>query len=375
MEPHIHTLTIEGFRAFRKLTIEGLGRVNLITGRNNTGKSSVLEALRLLASGAAPSALCGILRSREEYDAEDNGTSPTGDNAYVQIGGLFHGFPGFLPKDSALKEASPITLVSRGGRWSKKVSLEAERCSRSLGLLTASQQETDGLREMQPLLAITVDGRPSRILPLSPQPGQASLADLARIPDAKDPLLVYEFVTPHCGERTTTLVPLWDRVALSEHEKLVIEALRIIDPRISAVSMVAGSSQRSRRAIVRAEGLPRPVPLRTFGDGLNRLFGIALSLVNAKGGLLLIDEFENGMHHTVQTDIWRAVFRLAKDLDVQVMATSHSWDAVEAFQRAAAETPEEGVLVRLTRKGEDIIPTVFREEELAIVARERIEVR
>jgi hypothetical protein len=57
------------------------------------------------------------------------------------------------------------------------------------------------------------------------------------------------------------------------------------------------------------------------------------------------------------------------------MATSHSWDAIEAFQKAASETPEEGVLIRLSRRGDEVIPTLFREDELAIATRERIEVR
>lgn len=97
--------------------------------------------------------------------------------------------------------------------------------------------------------------------------------------------------------------------------------------------------------------------------------------MNARGGILLIDEFENGMHYSVQLDAWRAVFRLAKSLDIQVFATSHSWDAIEAFQRAAAEDPEDGVLIRLSRHGEDIIPALFSESELAIATRDRIEVR
>lgn len=130
-----------------------------------------------------------------------------------------------------------------------------------------------------------------------------------------------------------------------------------------------------RTAIVRSKAFARPVPLRSFGDGLNRLFGIILSLVNAKDGLLLIDEFENGMHHSVQLDVWRGIFRLAKLLKVQVFATSHSWDAVESFQKAAAEDPEEGLLIRLSKKGDAVIPTLFREQELAVAARERIEVR
>ena len=106
-----------------------------------------------------------------------------------------------------------------------------------------------------------------------------------------------------------------------------------------------------------------------------RIFAIVLSLVNAENGILLIDEFENGLHHTVQIDVWRMIFRLAKRLDVQVFAASHSWDALEAFQKAAAEAPEEGALLRLTRRYGNVIPTVFPEDELAIVTRNKIEVR
>jgi hypothetical protein len=173
------------------------------------------------------------------------------------------------------------------------------------------------------------------------------------------------------------LGPLWDKIALSDLEKDIVEALRIINPEISAVSMVGGESpKQSRMAIVRTNERNRPVPLRSFGDGVIRVFAIALSLVNAEDGFLLIDEVENGIHHTVQTDVWRVVFRLAQRLNIQVFATSHSWDSIEAFQRAAAETPEEGVLVRLTRKKDgDIVPTTFKKDDLAIITRDRIEVR
>ncbi len=167
---------------------------------------------------------------------------------------------------------------------------------------------------------------------------------------------------------------MWGKTALTDNEKHVIEALRIIDPKISAVSMVA-SEVDVRTAIVRSRDIPRPVPLRSFGDGMTRLFAIVLSLVNAQGGLLLIDEFENGLHYSVQLDIWRMIFRLAQILDVQVFATSHSRDTVEAFQTAASESPGEDALVRLTRRGDDVISTVFSERELEIATRDEIEVR
>ena len=169
---------------------------------------------------------------------------------------------------------------------------------------------------------------------------------------------------------------LWDGIALTDSEKDLVEALRIIDPRISDVAVVGGEARfRRRTAIVRSDNISRPVPLRSFGDGLNRLLAIVLSLINAGGGLLLVDEFENSLHHTVQLDAWRMIFRIAQDLDVQVFATSHSWDAIEAFQAAAAEAPEDGVLLRLTRRGDDVIPTVFSENELAVATRDDIELR
>jgi hypothetical protein len=375
MKPKIGTLTIERFRALRQLSIQGLGRVNLITGRNNTGKSSVLEALRILASDASPSVIYNILRFREEDVGEvEDPARPLDTEGLFQLSSLFHGFPQFSAK------LESIVIASNGGQRPMKVSMEAgwvseERDQDGSRRLVPREQELFGEGEALPALAIEAGGV-RRLVPLDSLRRYAYRGRPFRSEFADEPRLPCVFVSPYGGERTATLGPLWDKIALSDREKDVVEALRIIDPEISAVSMVGGEGPReTRRAIVRAAGIPRPVPLRSFGDGLNRLFGIVLSLVNAKDGLLLIDEFENGMHHTVQADAWRAVFRLARRLDVQVLATSHSWDSIEAFQKVASEDPEEGVLIRLSRKGEDIIPTLFREDELAIATRDRIEVR
>jgi len=374
MSPNIDTLAIERFRAIRQLNIEGLGRVNLITGRNNTGKSSVLEALRILASDASPAVIYDILRFREEDVREtDESLRPLDAEGLFQLSSLFHGFPRFSA------QLEPIVIASRGASRSMRLSIEAgwfseERAPDGSRRLVP-QLELFGEGESLPALVIEADGK-RRLVPLNYMGSYAYRNRPLRSDTADESRLACVFVSPYGGERTATLGPLWDKIALSDRENDVVEALRIIDPEISAVSMVGGEApRRTRTAIVRAADLPRPVPLRSFGDGLNRLFSIILSLVNAKDGLLLIDEFENGMHHSVQTDTWRAIFRLAQRLDVQVMATSHSWDAIEAFQKAAGEDPEEGVLIRLSRRGDDIIPTLFREDELAVATRDRIEVR
>ena len=369
MSLKIESITLERFRAFRALTIRGLGRVNLITGKNNTGKSSVLEGLRILANNAAPDVIYDILRYREENieEAEEEG-HPADPDSLFQVSGLFHGFP-LLSEDpepiaiSTSGKSSPMSMTMRlgwlpeelgpGGKYRLVPQFESE------GRLALIVETKEGTRQ-----EIMYEGFGRYHPPIRRSFSEELLG--TRMPCI--------FVSPYGGEDTGMLGPLWDKIALSDREKDVVEGLRIIDPQISAVSMV-GSTRRKPTAIVRTDNIARPIPLRSFGDGLNRLFGIILSLVNARGGLLLVDEFENGLHHTVQLDVWRTIFRLAQTLDIQVFATSHSWDAVEAFQEAAAEAPEEGVLIRLARRGEDIIPTVLSEDELAIATRDQIEVR
>lgn len=379
MKIRISSLTIERFRSLRQLKIEGLGRVNLVTGKNNTGKSSILEALRILASDASPTVLSSILRYREEDVAESEDVGrPADTESLAQLGSLFTGFP------QLSESREPIVLAANAGQRSMQLTI-------SVGWFS-EQREPDGSRRLvaqQPQLPLETLSPETELMPaLVMESGAAkrilSLDYLKRFSRGRmyrgdlpeEPRVPCVFVSPYGGERTANLGPLWDKIALSDREKDVVEALKIIAPEIKAVSMVGGEGPRQMRtAIVRSSGFARPVPLRSFGDGLNRLFGIVLSLVNARDGFLLIDEFENGMHHTVQLDVWRGIFRLSKLLNVQVFATSHSWDAVETFQKAAAEDPEDGLLIRLSKKGDAIIPTLFREKELAVATRDHIEVR
>lgn len=375
MDLKIGTLDIQRFRALRQVKIEGLGRVNLLTGRNNTGKSSVLEALRILASDASLPVIYQILRFREEsIEGWDESANSLDTEGSFQFSSLFHGFPEFSA------EVQPIVIASSGGQRPMSLSIETawfseERVPGEPRKLTPLQPTLFGEREAVPALVVEAKGV-QRIIRLDRWQRGAYRSGPIGSELANDSRLPCVFVSPYGGERTATLGPLWDSIALSDRERDVVDALRIIDPEILAISMVGGEGpSRSRTAIIRTAGVVRPVALRSSGDGLNRLFGIALSLVNAKDGLLLIDEFENGMHHTVQADVWRAIFKIASRLDIQVVATSHSWDAIEAFQEAASETQEEGVLIRLSRRGEEIIPTVFHKDELKIAARDRIEVR
>ena len=119
-----------------------------------------------------------------------------------------------------------------------------------------------------------------------------------------------------------------------------------------------------------------PVPLKSLGDGALRIFGIALALANSRDGFLLIDEAENGIHHTVQRDYWRMILRSAHENNVQVIATTHSWDCVRGFAQAAVENEEaEGLLVRLSRQHGELRAVEYSEKNLMTAAEQGIEVR
>ena len=377
---HYPDLRIQGFRGFKDLQIPRLGRVTLITGKNNTGKSSLLEALRLHVNNAAPHVIYDILSFREEYirGIDERGRSSDPENLF-DVYALFHGFPR-LSEDFA-----PIVVSTKGNTHPTELTIrvgwfvEEEDEDGMPRLIEREDGHFVGSEDTVAIVVNTEEKKQIRRLgtlyPYGPPRSRTSsrvlrprLSDMPRMP--------HVFVSPYSGEKTDMLGQLWDEVALTDSEQNAVEALQIIEPRISAVSMVGGeASSEGRRAIVRAENISRPVPLRSFGDGVNRLFAIALSLVNAEGGILLIDEFENGLHHSVQLDVWRMVFRLAQSLDAQVFATTHSQDAIGAFQKAAAESSEDGVLLRLTRTGDDVIPTVANEDELAVATHHDVEVR
>jgi predicted ATP-dependent endonuclease of OLD family len=92
----------------------------------------------------------------------------------------------------------------------------------------------------------------------------------------------------------------------------------------------------------------------------------------------LIDEFESGLHHTVQTDLWRLIIQFANQLDIQVFATTHSWDCVEAFQQASAEDQtEQSLLIRLEKRRDaaGIEAVLYDKRRMEIATREGIEVR
>jgi hypothetical protein len=364
----LDSLEISRFRTFRHLEIAHLGRVNLITGKNNVGKSCLLEALWLYARRGSPALIAQLLEARDESARASTRAEADVEDQTLRIKYLFYG---------RADVRAPVRPIEIGPLNSPR-----EQLTLVVGWY-ATQMGEGGRREFLPLRPDEYHTAENPSLCLRAQIGtqQPVITRLdwlleRRLPRPPEPKGIPCVYVSANGLEPLQIAALWDAVALTPLEEEVLKSLRIIAPEVERVNLV-GDQENSRTRIPTAKiaGLDTPLPLRSLGEGLNRVFGLGLALVNAKDGFLLIDEIESGLHFTVHPSVWQLIFRVARQLNIQVVATSHSWDAIEGFQKAASEDPEEGVLVRLSRKGEDIIPTLFRKHELAVVTRDRIEVR
>jgi ABC-type cobalamin/Fe3+-siderophores transport system ATPase subunit len=367
----LDSLEIQGFRGFRHLKIERLGRVNLIVGKNSVGKTALLEALWLYANQGALSTVWNILESRDEGNRPipirlRRGRSESSDPT-LAIKHLFYGRP-----DVRKPIGGTSILIGPIDDYEKTLSITMIRPGPDFASLLAknrTDEEVEIAGSLVPCLSIKLGGKSKADwrLDVEPYPAQETARSTCAF-------------IPANGLNLEEIERLWDNIALKNVEQDVVRAMQVINKQVERMNLLSGSSlsdDRSRIPKVRVSNIDEdePVSLRSLGDGMNRLFGIALALVNAKNGILLIDEVENGLHYSVQPDVWKLIFETARNLNVQVFATTHSWDCIEAFQKAAEESKEYGMLVRLTERKGEIISDVFGERELAIATKQQIELR
>ena len=367
---HLPSLKISGFRGFDSLTIPRLGRVTLLAGRNGTGKTTVLDAVRLFAARGRPSVLSDLLQEREELATGlDKDRSPL---TVPDTAALFHGRGEDRSNDLAIgpgTEEGELRLShSSADEWAdnqKPLHFDGEVLKVEYG-------------DWKDYVPWSLMGDSSLLTSLM----FPSVSRPARFNEAKwPPSIKCESLGPGLPDNSH-LAGLWDLIALSDDEDLLAQVVgRHLGEKVQRVGVVkdlgGSSGSLSRNGVmVKLKEHSRPVPLRSFGDGAVRLFSVALELTYSHNGLLLIDEAENGLHYEVHENFWRMVLSAAREGDIQVLATTHSWDCIVGFARAATECEHaDGVLVRLEPGEQGCQAVVYSEDELAVAAEQRIEVR
>jgi len=347
----IDSLHIAGFKLFRDLTLPKLGRMNLIVGENNTGKSCLLEAIGLYA-GNSPIAdilQTASLRSPEPllpWDASSSNIE--GSSLRHPVFDLFH-----REGISAGSQVFPIVIGKVGD-------LNTLYITAQLHDLVPDDQ---GVRRYVPAIPgqVTFDHL-ELALPVRRGLSQIALVTRNNLPlrprsiDMQGSLFgdsLGAAYLPANGFSYPKAASLWDEVIQGPGQVRVLDWMRMVDRRIEDLDFVGGSGT-SRVALLKVEDEGR-IPLSTMGDGLRRMFHIGLAMATASNGILLIDEFENGLHWRIQRELWAALGKAAKEFDVQIFATTHSRDCIGGFVSASEELGiQDAKLYRLEREGDEI---------------------
>ena len=235
-----------------------------------------------------------------------------------------------------------------------------------------------------PPLLVTFRGHPKYLLPwMSSQEHMGFLKRRYLLRTINDDQstgkLNCEFIGPRLPS-DESLVGFIDKVALTEEAHRPTEALRLIlGHKVHGIAVVGRSERRSRpRVMVKLSEQESRVPLKSLGDGVTRFFGIAAALVKSRNGILLIDEVENGIHYSVHERLWKMIIEAAHEYNIQVVATTHSWDTIAGFAQAIQNPKIESTnsaLVRIEGKGEDAQAVEYSEEEIKTASQHNIEVR
>lgn len=342
-------LQIRNFRGFNALEIDQLSGINLIAGKNNSGKTSLLEAMFLLAGGgnAQMATNTNVIRGIEP-------DTPLKDTFWKQ---LFHNLD-----------------------MERSIEIEGEHTSRGQLVLkiTSERQPTAeiSLDRAEEISATNLFDERSLIFQYSDSINKKIKSHIrikeqeleVKQPDTSIPL-------PATILLPRTRYPREDAMQLGQLRRqkkgdLLLKALQVIESKLQSIE---DNSSSGTPLIWGDIGLSELVPLSAMGEGMTQIARIVLLLTSVPDGVILIDEVENGIHHSVLPDVWRAIDEAAKQFHTQIFATTHSFECIEAAHDALG--PDGFLLHRLETSDAENRCVTFKPNGISAALRHNLEVR
>jgi AAA15 family ATPase/GTPase len=332
----IKDIEISNFRCFEHTKIEGFERVNLIGGKNNSGKTALLEAI-FLYSYPYPNTIHnirGIIRKESlaviraiPKNAWDNLLFNLDRENIIELKGSQSNQGDKLVKIS-ISDSLKDTVLGISEDWQKLYDFIAKNKSviSILNIHTSFDPENDSKDSQLNYFLI------------------ASSEGILALPDAGDdqPVIIAASVNKSLEELSES----YTKIVFNEQEEEVLKALQILDPSIKKIeSFFLGEPNLYLK---RKE--TKRLPISLFGEAINRLIEIIITLLLNPKKIIFVDEIENGLHYTAYRDLWKTLFRLAIELDSQIFATTHSLEMIQAFADVGLEYyPEQGAYFELAR--------------------------
>ena len=335
--------------------MDSLKAINLIAGENNTGKTSLLEAVFLLSAAGNPR---------------------LGINSNV-----LRGFEGgkILPESVETFWKQFFFGLDVG----QSIEIQGNHTEHgSLVLKIRSEQQTIAdipLDRAERVSATNQMGYPSLVFqyrdPSSGKPIEYRISQRGESRFEGQHPLVRQFTAAILLPQKRTDHEDAHRLGKLKQKKqgdVVLEALQIIEPKLKSIEENPSSGTNLIWGDI---GLSELVPLAAMGEGMNRIARIVSIMASVpEGSVVLIDEIENGLHHSVLPDVWRYIDKLAQKFDTQIIATTHSRECVRATQRASLD-PERFRYHRLEVSKEGNYPVTYDPEVLESAFEHNFEIR
>jgi len=307
-------LRISNFRGIDELNIDELSRINLFVGANNSGKTSVLEALFLLSGAGNPRLPTSINSFRSLKFVSDNVWRSFFNRMNVSSPIVVDGLEDAVAKKLSI---SAIADTSDLGEADSHSPNDSDSSSQA-GSKATSESSIVGLD----LLYEEVDSQAIRRT--RSQVFQEKRDVRTRVVEGK--------VEPKRALFTNDLTITYSEIALRLERMLVDKKDQVlIDVARKLDSSVSGFVLGANGTIFVDTGLSKMLPVQLLGNGMVKLLVVNLNAYEARNGMLLIDEIDNGLHHSSLGLLWKSLIRSAINYDVQIVATTHSYECIKAL--------------------------------------------
>jgi AAA15 family ATPase/GTPase len=325
----IDSIEINNFRCFHQTKISGFKSVNLIGGKNNSGKTALLEGI-YLATYPSGNVIVDLQKQRGELKGEDI------ENLTENWKTLFF--------QSNNKEA--ISFIFEKGF--KEIMIKFSEFSKFLEEIIIFNMEQhddtdynfytldlDSIRNKRIEHKYSYDFEEiSKIIVLDKHDKKGKTNRKWEIIEKYSVLQNSYFIHSFFKSSDEELAKSYQLAEYSNQSQVILEAFKLIDDSIVEIRdfSFAGSKLYLKREN------EKYIPLGMFGDAMSKIANIILKIINIKDSIVLIDEVENGIHYTNQEKFWEFLFKLSKAYNVQIFATSHSLEMISAFNRVAYQT-------------------------------------
>ncbi|MEO7327493.1 MAG: AAA family ATPase [Minicystis sp.] len=358
----LESLHIHRFRGLVDVELPALGRFNVLVGRNNSGKTTILEAIATHARPLRPSEWVDVVRRRDV----------TSSHAAL-IEGLRWLSPQPIGQD--LSASTPLqgsTSISGAGSFVVRESTARFRevegffdeTDEGGQLPLLMHDESATRRGLELRMEARIEGKQER------ESVSATLWERRRGPIMQNlggPSLPVATITPFSHRVQQIEVEALSDALFVDLKPTVLELVRIFDPEIEDFEIL--KRPRSEPAVYMRHARLGKAPLSSFGDGMRRVLLMCVSVAMVRGGILLVDEIESAIHVEALDASFRWLQRACRQLDVQLFTTTHSLEAVDALL-AAAEGAADVVLYRLERKDGKARAKRFSHESLRVLREE-----